>query len=402
MIRNPQKMMSDDRSRGGVTISEVLISMVIMGVGVVSLATLFPASVLRSIQASQLTSSALLSKNARARVVYDATVLNNTNVPLNASNLDPTKPPAIGFIDPFGSLSTYNLPTNVAGLNGLPRVPGGFNNQVSAEKLGLLPDSWSLVRQDPIIGGYTSGSFSVSVAAPATDFSDITPRTLTGKNSANPLYRLTISDPTGRYAYRRTLRQVLNGNQLSWQDPSGTSESDLPSGFLPARCRIEVRENRYTWMLTVRKRPLDSTLTSWKAESDLVVFFNRSFKAADELSTQMSFSSTSNGFDNQPGFSGVDDDLDGKVDNNTEQGWLGSDDKRTLTFSGAPPTLLKKGSYLMETTQARWYRVVNIDLNNNRILLDRDLVDPPSNPLNIVMIKGITQVFELGSFSGAQ
>lgn len=402
--------------RGGVTISEVLISMVIMGVGVVSLATLFPASVLRSIQASQLTNSALLSKNARSRIVYDTTVLNNTRVPLTNSSLDPTNAPAIGFIDPFGSLNNYGLPNTIAGIAGLPRIAGGWNNQLYAESLALLPDSWSLVRQDPVNGGYSSGSYQVTLAASADSFTDITPRTLGGSSTTNPLYRLTLLDATGRYSYRRTLRQVLNGNQLSWQDPNGSNEPDLPSGFVPARCRVEVRDNRYTWMLTVRKRPLDSTLTSWKGDADLVVFFNRSFKAADEVSVQMSTLSPAYGFDGAPGFAGVNDDFSNSYtdwippNNNAdpnEVGWPGSDDNRTLSFSGPIPPLLKKGGFLLEPSQARWYRVIDISFkestNTGKVLLDRDLVDLPQNPpFPVVLMKGIVQVYELGTFSGSQ
>ena len=44
----------------GSTLSEVLISLLVMSIGVVSLATLFPVSVLRSIQATQLTNAANL------------------------------------------------------------------------------------------------------------------------------------------------------------------------------------------------------------------------------------------------------------------------------------------------------------------------------------------------------
>lgn len=56
------------RARRGVTLSEVLVSTLVMSIGVVALATLFPISVLRSIQASQLTNAANLRYNAEAQV----------------------------------------------------------------------------------------------------------------------------------------------------------------------------------------------------------------------------------------------------------------------------------------------------------------------------------------------
>jgi len=54
--------------RRGVTLTEVLMSMLIMSIGVSSVAVLFPISVLRSVQATQLTNAAILMTNAKALV----------------------------------------------------------------------------------------------------------------------------------------------------------------------------------------------------------------------------------------------------------------------------------------------------------------------------------------------
>ena len=61
--------------RGGTTLTEVLISMLIMGIGIVSLATLFPISVLRSIQATQVTNATMLRYNAEALVDLNPNIL---------------------------------------------------------------------------------------------------------------------------------------------------------------------------------------------------------------------------------------------------------------------------------------------------------------------------------------
>ncbi len=53
-------------SRRGVTLTEVLMSLMIMSIGVTSVAVLFPISVLRSIQSTQLTNAAILKYNAEA------------------------------------------------------------------------------------------------------------------------------------------------------------------------------------------------------------------------------------------------------------------------------------------------------------------------------------------------
>ncbi|MBX3444530.1 MAG: hypothetical protein KF774_19170 [Planctomyces sp.] len=51
-------------SRSGATLTEVLMSLLIMGVGILSVITLFPISMLRSIQATQLTNARLMRQNA--------------------------------------------------------------------------------------------------------------------------------------------------------------------------------------------------------------------------------------------------------------------------------------------------------------------------------------------------
>ncbi len=51
------------RRRRGVTLSEVLVSLLVMSIGVIAVATLFPLSVFRTIQATQLTNAAQLRYN---------------------------------------------------------------------------------------------------------------------------------------------------------------------------------------------------------------------------------------------------------------------------------------------------------------------------------------------------
>ena len=55
-------------ARAGTTLSEVLISLLVMSVGVIALATLFPISVLRCVQATQLTNATNLRYNVEGLV----------------------------------------------------------------------------------------------------------------------------------------------------------------------------------------------------------------------------------------------------------------------------------------------------------------------------------------------
>src|SRR3954453_19878480 len=52
------------RRRSGITLTEILISIMIMGVGMVSLATLFPLGLLRIREANRMTRSTLLAESA--------------------------------------------------------------------------------------------------------------------------------------------------------------------------------------------------------------------------------------------------------------------------------------------------------------------------------------------------
>ena len=54
------------RLRPGTTLTEVLMSILIMSIGVVTLATLFPIAILRSVQATQLTNATILRYDAEA------------------------------------------------------------------------------------------------------------------------------------------------------------------------------------------------------------------------------------------------------------------------------------------------------------------------------------------------
>ncbi len=54
------------QARSGVTLTEVLMSLMIMSIGVTSVMTLFPIATLRSAQATRLTNSALLKYNVEA------------------------------------------------------------------------------------------------------------------------------------------------------------------------------------------------------------------------------------------------------------------------------------------------------------------------------------------------
>ena len=71
------------RGRAGVTLVEVLMSVLVMGIGVVSVATLFPLAVLRGARATQLTAGTIAKQNAEQTIRFSRTA--PLTVPLPAT-----------------------------------------------------------------------------------------------------------------------------------------------------------------------------------------------------------------------------------------------------------------------------------------------------------------------------
>lgn len=365
-------------TRAGVTLSEVLVSMLLMSIGVVSLATLFPISVLRTAQATQLTHAVFLRNNAEAAIESNLGLLSNSQIALNTlAVVDP-----LGFQNGLGGTLTG---TTIA------RTNGGATTLATARQLAGLPDSWSLVFEDKV-GSFTAGSVTVPTA-----FSGMTP--------ASVNYRAILVDATGKLAVVRNVTGVA-GTTVSWGNP-------LPTTFTPARMRVEAQEIKYSYILTVRKLSIPTVLgdTSWESEIDVAVFFGRSFKAADETPVAITLPGAVNlgtaagtGYDNNYGVRGVDDDGLNGTDDAGELGWPGSDDNRTIIVTGTP--FLKKGGYMLETSMLKWYRIVNFNSTTGAVLLDRDIrVTPATTQTGVssaIFMKGIVDVFPLGARTGQQ
>lgn len=129
---------SDER-RKGVTLTEVLMSLMIMSIGISSVAVLFPISVLRSVQASQLTNAAILKYNAEALMrIHNAFIFD----PNGDGDLDEHIGARIErryIIDPMGYFqitsagSAFEATTDVGTLFAVdPRTPTISGNNVGA------------------------------------------------------------------------------------------------------------------------------------------------------------------------------------------------------------------------------------------------------------------------------
>ncbi len=381
------------KPRPGVSLIEVLVSVMIMSIGVALLSTLLPISILRTAQATQLTQSVFLRNNAEALIEANPSILNS--VPVGS----------LGLIDPMGA--SISLPKTLYGNTGAGSIsrfplpnPNGTPSITAdaAQQIASLPDSWTDL-------------FEANVTAFDSTHPQVTvnkiPTTISPWNSnslSNAKYRVILIDVTGKIAVIRSVLGVDTTNfVLSWTDGTIT-EPNLPSGFTPIKARVEVQTRRFTWLMTVSKSSVPKFAgdnLSWATEIDVAVFFNRSFKLDEEQPLALSL--VSNGFDGKPGVAGVDDDGINGTDDPGESGWPGSDDNRTVDVTGTP--FLKKGSYMLEASLLKWYRIVDFPENsttNPRILLDRDLRTSVVSGVTStgVFMKGIVEVYPLGVRTG--
>ncbi|MBX3449134.1 MAG: hypothetical protein KF777_06215 [Planctomycetaceae bacterium] len=450
------------KAAAGSTLSEILVALLVMSIGVISVATLFPISVLRTVQATQLTQAAQLRYNFEGMLGPRPDLLNGTtkwkaqtgypvgalvvpNVPGNfylectsagtSGSLEPSwrglgntttdggaewsthrlrtyivdplgweergqemadfsVAPALGVADlrnTFGRLDLSNtvLPMDVApaGFYRIARFRGGVlppgfldifpcvqapthpmgtlvnsDRLADARRTATLPDNWTLQADtfelvfDPTDATTRSNIVLTNAKTELVQTLDVNGSTASGIDFRTPPYvtvageesymvgRMVAFDETGRRSEVRTLDTITvigaGQEQLTFRPP-------LPAaGFTPARVRVETFTPRFTWMLACRR------IASGATYSSLVVFYNRSFTAEDELIHPAHFTTAFKGPDNTLGT--VDD-----IPNSRVVVQFNADLGPTV----APP--LKRGGYICDAENNRWYRITDYDLNND-------------------------------------
>ncbi len=414
----------DGYVRAGTTLTEVLMSLMIMSIGVVSVATLFPIATLRTLEANKQTNSTITSFLANALVdvdpqfihdpdgtfpnlgvgspgltSYNGSTFRATNYfvdplgwqSINRDNLQPAPsgiPVPYSLRDYFGAKpSTVNipLPRRYNGASLFPNYPGVISPYpstatealaavVRAGQLVTQPDSWKLVAE-------TSADTAVSATTNITsltldseaDLSSIDPAMLT---AAYPgvVYRAVIFDSDdARHSEVRYLTAVTTSPPtITW-----AAGQPLPTIFESGnigKVRIEHSDEIYTWMLSVRKRASGTT------NVDVVVFFKRGFGNPDFENAHFApFRTYTLGLDGVPGTNlpippgpgGVtypigDDNRDGVANDIGEIGYPYSDDEPNnrvlVTFT------------LTEDTNGNGSLDAGEDMNVNGSL---DTFDPP-------------------------
>ncbi|NQV27585.1 MAG: prepilin-type N-terminal cleavage/methylation domain-containing protein [Rhodopirellula sp.] len=410
--------------RRGVTLTEVLMSLMIMSIGVVSLATLFPIASLRVLEATNLTNSTIVNFNAEGIVdafpsmVNDADGSGSTQEELGRNFIvDP-----LGWhehVDQFGITSVtdprliyfeYNRP---AGIN-LPAltIPNGtptptlrptrffgenpavgsrqiFTTLDVTRQIVSLPDTTTdIVDTFPDPDGTVTTAYVTNASSRITGLvlpADVDLSVVTLEPS---LYQVLIFDKTGKYSETRRLSTVT-GQQIEWAEDLNRDGSigvgedrALPLRFTAdasgtpnvGLVRIEQPIPYYSWLLTVHKD------FNGPVNVDVVVFNKRDFS---QLSEQIYFGDlvrhtvgpdgvpgTANGGPNSDG----DDNGNGIINDASEFGYPGSDDVvNDLVTVNWDPTLypggtanpvekppIRRGAYIYDALNCYWYRIREI------------------------------------------
>jgi hypothetical protein len=394
-------------SRAGATLSEVLIAILVMSIGVLSVAALFPVSIIRSAQANQLTVATGLRYNVEQMITLYPQLTtdpdgNNTygeqqTFPFQKFVIDPMGYAYFGQLgntnqrDWFGYRSgnyfQANTPSgtnNPATYNGnLRRYGAQFasGSQSYLDSLIKCPDSWTVRFEDT-----ASASTNTSVTLPLLSTAGIaSPLLPYGINS--PYTRLVLFDTTGTLSQVRPLVSIA-GTVASWDEdaaPNGNGDGILNVGedvdgngllaaavpFTVGMVRIETQERRFSWIITARQD------VSGETDIDIVVFFKRSLEGAGTVTAP-------------------DEEFVFLNNNGNSAVFSTGQTTATLSYSGTDPVpFLKKGGFIFDPTNCYWYQIENYTDSSGTVTLKLDR-EATAASNTAMLFRGVVDVYPIG------
>ncbi|MBA3312532.1 MAG: hypothetical protein M3552_22835, partial [Planctomycetota bacterium] len=374
--RTPSRM-----NRAGTTLTEVLMALLVTGIGLTSVMYLFPLSLQRAIQANQLTNATLLRISAAARLKAsvgsllkpdgtrggnsfsraivedpdnDGDVLEHDGTkfvfdPLGAAVLtSDSSPLAAGF--GWNDANNNRQFDGAAELLPIERFTFGYDATTTptAEEFVTLPDSFLTLADVFGSAASVSGSTLTINGPDLTEYVGQTNVRVTFISSALP-----PSSVLFRYA-------TITGAQTIGLG-TGTT---IPVGFETGRVTIELTERRYTWLATVRRIGTRPSVT-------VVVFFRRSFAAEDEQVWTV----------NEP--AGGYNEFEIAVPAGTD-----------------PPPGLKVGGWMFDMSAFRWMKVASLQpiTGGFRYTTDPEEEDPSPAPrigIPVMFPRGVVEAYTL-------
>ncbi len=367
-MKSVMNILSDRRGAGnrrGATLVEVLMSLLVISLGVTSVFTLFPLTVVRSLKATVRTNAALVAHNAQE--IVRSGCFRSGNLPVL---VDPPSSLTAGtfIVDPYGWSAFKDSPAaNRFGPNGVPRIhgfewfPGTPPTPEQLDELYSSRDSWVTLVEAP----------ADSVTGTTVTFPNDVDLQNVGASSRIVVYNSSRTASVSRKVGTASGRVVT----------IDSTEPNFPASITsdPGEARIETFERRYTWLLSVTQDDRGAQ------RIQCVVFFRRAFDEASETPYDI-------------------------VDVNP------NDPRRvTIDISGGSPDVspgdIVFGAYGSDSvppppaanrTMGVWYRVLSVNQSNGEILLDRTWEGPlesdgdnTTRDANLIFPTGAVEVFDL-------
>ena len=377
-------------NRTGATLTEVLMSMMILSIGVLSLAAMFPIGILSSVRATQLTHAVTLKNNVASRIDLDPGLIldpdrnhnefNGTgfdyivdpigSVRLADTNSDGSINPQTEWVRPFGWVDHDGDGQLDQGEFVCQRYHSGYNTSVSAEVVASLPDSWTeLAAGPPQAAGFLPDRHRVNID-PATDLTAVGNIALTNQSpGAQVPLRVMLVDPRDGQSHTSLINQV-SGQTIKWnrQMPMTPAKAMQQVNEI----RVQQQELKYSCLLTVRRE------NSGAAAVDVVVFLRRSFILDDERPV------------------------------GSTTGFLPGSQTVQVTIPVNSSVTYRTGGYILDATNLHWYQiaaVTELSATEREFTLQQTIVEfaPSTNNPNgpngrgAILMPHVVQVFHLGN-----
>ena len=371
--------------RGGVTLVEVLMALMIMSIGVASVAVLFPISVLRSIQATQLTNAAILKLNmetildVQPQYVFDPDQDGDLIEHFRGQGSRNYVVDPVGYYTHLadGQVSiaqTFgNDGTGVAGgilrwgggltlTNGRGANSGGLsNNEVEALRLLAMAtanqgDGWETQIDAPpgiLVAGGVQLSTDLDLSAIPTARTILPPDGNGGYLIEDPdMYRIVLFSGDGQFSQAFPLVAIDSNIAYYTEDLNGNGARDaledinmngivdirtLPAEFGGEVSRVLLQSRKvsdYSWMLNVRRRS-----DGYARRVDVVVRFKNGVSLADERLFEAAFVPSSYSV-------------------------LVRLPSRSNASDSTEPSI-NKGKFIFDATNGMWYRIQDVQASPN-------------------------------------
>jgi len=418
----------------GLTLVEVLMSMMVTGIGILSVIVLFPLSFIRAVQANNLTNGTILRFNAEClsdvnqnlllrwqpNQAYSATTVTTlgtgdivlvpglsslafqctapgtsgavgpqvtgTGLLWNQTVGGPTtdgtvtwttiaNPPSAFVIDPMG-WNTLGAPLQIRfGNNGAGAVDPNAIPRFSGELSTPGPAALAARLPDSWIEqarGPVTASTGNTVTISGPDLSGVGYSAPATPVTALPLPVISRVVMLDATGKFSETRIITNITAGTGVVTWGGGTNDqLPTSFVPVQARVETQDTRYTWILTVHPNPPSATSPNAPSWSvTATVVFNRALSTQDEQVFQAT------------GADGVQTPF-------------------TVNYSTGTKPFYKKGGFLFDCYFGRWYHIVNTaNDTGSQVQIYVDSARPPADVaanlnFGVVFMRGVIDQFPL-------